>query len=219
MAIGRAHTVISYHTEPASAALLRQAELLARSVAVVERSARSGLLGPSTTAAEVSFTVRVTLFRGPGDPVPGTSGALADAYLRLPERRMVVTGAAGAGKTVLALELLLSLLERRLPEQAVPVRLSLAKWNPDISLEAWLVREIADTYGTGARAARALVGQRLVLPVLDGLDEMDGEEGSSTRAARALEQINRYHGLRGTTPLVVTCRTETYERLSREHGG
>ncbi|MFE4540043.1 NACHT domain-containing protein [Streptomyces scopuliridis] len=210
---------MAIYTEPAEAALLRQAARLSQKVVVVERTARSSLLGPAAAAADVPFTVRVTLLRGEADPVSGTLGELVNAYTALPEGRLVITGAAGAGKTVLALELVLLLLQRRRPEQPVPVRLSLAEWDPDIPLERWLVRQVSETYSLRLRTAEALVAQRLVLPVLDGLDEMDGEAGSSMRAARALEQINHYHGPRGVTPLVVTCRATTYERVSREHGG
>ncbi|WP_329624742.1 NACHT domain-containing protein [Streptomyces sp. NBC_01255] len=218
VAVGHADR-IAYYAEPPDAALLKRAALLAQKVAAVERTSRVGLLGPAGRAAEVPFTVRVTVFRGSGDPVPGTLGALADAYLRLPQRRMVITGAAGAGKTVLALELVLLLLDRRQPEDPVPVRIPLAEWDPETSLEPWLVRQVADTYGLRTGTAHDLVTQRLVLPLLDGLDEMDGEAGSSERAARALDQINRYHGLHGPAPLVVTCRSDTYERLSYERGG
>jgi hypothetical protein len=210
---------VAYYAEPAAVTLLRQAARLAQKVVVVERAARSSLLGPAATAADVPFTVRVTLLRGAGDPVPGTLGELVDAYAALPEGRLVITGAPGAGKTVLALELVLLLLQRRRPEQPVPVRLPLAEWDTDTPLERWLVRQVSETYSVRLPTAEALVAQRMVLPVLDGLDEMDGEAGSSMRAARALEQINRYHGPRGATPLVLTCRATTYERVSREHGG
>ncbi|MEU9319644.1 NACHT domain-containing protein [Streptomyces sp. NPDC048295] len=210
---------MAYYAEPAAVTLLRQAARLAQKVVVVERTARSSLLGPAATAADVPFTVRVTLLRGAGNPVPGTLGELVDAYAALAEGRLVITGAAGAGKTVLALELVLLLLQRRRPEQPVPVRLSLAEWDTDTPLERWLVRQVSETYSVRLRAAEVLVAQRMVLPVLDGLDEMDGEAGSSMRAARALEQINRYHGPRGATPLVLTCRATTYERVSRDHGG
>ncbi|MFD8611315.1 NACHT domain-containing protein [Streptomyces sp. NPDC059631] len=216
--MGHADHITNY-AEPPAAALLKRADLLAQKVAIVERAARAGLFRPAGRAADVPFTVRVTMFHGQGSPAPGTLRAFADAYLRLSHRRMVVTGVAGAGKTVLTLELVLLLLERREPWDPVPVRVPLAEWDSGTPLESWLVRRVADTYGLATHAAQDLVAQRLVLPVLDGLDEMDGVVGSSERAAHALSQINRYHGLRGPAPLVVTCRAETYERLSRERGG
>jgi hypothetical protein len=44
---------------------------------------------------------------------------------------MVITGAAGAGKTVLAVELILALLEGRDSDDPVPVRVSASSWDID----------------------------------------------------------------------------------------
>ncbi|MCF2528525.1 DNA/RNA helicase domain-containing protein [Yinghuangia soli] len=59
----------------------------------------------------------------------GTLGEGVAYYRRLRPGRLVVTGAPGAGKTVLALQLMLGLLEERRPEDPVPVRLPLASGN------------------------------------------------------------------------------------------
>jgi hypothetical protein len=70
-----------------------------------------------------------------------------------------------------------------------------------------------------------LVADRKIVPVLDGLDEMDEEEPTAaatpravyaSRAAAALRAMNTY--LHGARPgqLIVTCRNTPYEALERE---
>ncbi|SEG81719.1 NACHT domain-containing protein [Thermomonospora echinospora] len=216
IAVGYAREVVSYVVSPSELESL--ADRLAEKVMVVERGTRDSLLGASHAVAQIPFTVRMTRFEGPGEPIPSTLGALADTYLSLPARRMVIIGGPGAGKTVLTLELVLLLLARRERGQVVPVRFSLAEWDPETPLDSWLVTQITEVYGMRRSAAAALVDQRRIVPILDGLDEMDGGSGPLRREVRALDQINRYHGLQGSTPLVLTCRTQTYEHLSRDHG-
>jgi hypothetical protein len=148
----------------------------------------------------------------------GQDGEIAQLLLRrLPTRRLVVLGAAGTGKTVLLIRLLLVLLEERRRDDGslrvpgastappVPVLFSLASWNPrEQGLRAWLAAQLAVDYQglgdmapglTGRRSrARLLLNERLILPILDGLDEMPEE---SRRLA--LDAINQElpmgHGL------------------------
>src|SRR5207247_1673938 len=60
----------------------------------------------------------------------GRLDQIGEKYLALPHRRLVVLGEPGAGKTVLAILLTLSLLERRQSGEPVPVLLGLASWDP-----------------------------------------------------------------------------------------
>ncbi|MEU3768646.1 DNA/RNA helicase domain-containing protein [Amycolatopsis keratiniphila] len=92
-------------------------------------------------------------------------------YQTLQPQRLVITGAPGAGKTVLALELLLGLLETRGPEHPVPVRIPATLWDSSHPLREWLVQHLVTTYRQAPRTAQALVNAGLILPVIDGLDE------------------------------------------------
>ncbi|MFE2155811.1 NACHT domain-containing protein [Streptomyces lavendulae] len=126
----------------------------------------------------------------------GTDGAIDNVLESVPTGRLVVLGAPGSGKTVLLVRLVLSLLEQRSSGGAVPVLFSLSTWNPsEQDLESWMCEQLLQDY-TALRApvhgslermnwAQALITHRLLLPVLDGLDEIP----AAVRPA-ALSQIN-----------------------------
>ncbi|MEN8654902.1 NACHT domain-containing protein [Streptomyces sp. 21So2-11] len=131
---------------------------------------------------------------------------LADGYRQIPSGRLVVLGEPGAGKTVLAVMLVLGLLGRRENDAAVPVLLSVSTWDPvSESLDDWIVQSLATAYYNGRpEVPRRLLDRRLLLPVLDGLDEMP--ESARRSAVRGIN-LARGDG-RG---VIVTCRSAEYE--------
>jgi hypothetical protein len=148
----------------------------------------------------------------------GHSDEVADKFLALPQRRLVVLGGPGAGKTVLAMLLTLKLLERRQRDEPVPVLLGLSSWNPTKEhLHAWLARRLGEDYPAlahpayGPAAPQELIRSKRVLPVLDGLDEL--HEPLRASAISALDQAlaNR--------PLVLACRGQEYQQAVAAGGG
>ncbi|MFI7121303.1 NACHT domain-containing protein [Amycolatopsis sp. NPDC049868] len=144
-------------------------------------------------------------------------GEVAAGFRKLDRRRLVILGAPGMGKTTLALLLLRELLEHAEPGDPVPVLLSMSGWDPGAeSLSEWLIRRLAEDYPAlratvfGPDAARSLVIQRRVLPVLDGLDELSDE----VRPA-ILARLNET----AADPLVLTCRTVEYQSAVAAPGG
>ncbi|WP_369275722.1 NACHT domain-containing protein [Streptomyces sp. R11] len=105
---------------------------------------------------------------------------------RIPGRQLVLLGERGSGKTTLLIRLLLDLLEERESGAAVPVLMSLASWDPNKKdLKSWIASELAREHpllGIADRQrnvrsyyysrARALLDQNLVIPLLDGFDEL-----------------------------------------------
>lgn len=146
---------------------------------------------------------------------PGLEGSsvdietLAGKFMRLARRRLVILGPAGAGKTTLAVQLLLQLLAVRSAQEPVPVLLSLAGWDTTTTprLQDWLTDRLTRDYpavrAVHPDAARELVEQGCVLPVLDGLDELPDESRPAVISA-----INS--SLAAHDQLVLTCRTEEY---------
>ncbi|MFI0452035.1 NACHT domain-containing protein [Actinomadura sp. 6N118] len=205
-------------------------ELLARRVAGEADRARKGLLG-GYNIAPVSF--------GPhADPLlPGEDGEVIDDlrsigrfFSGLRPRRLLVVGESGAGKTVLAIELVLQLMETFTAGGApsggrpmVPVRLDAARWTLGSPFEPWVAGQLTQEYGLSAEDADRLVRDRQVLPVVDGLDELDPapSSGLPRRAIGLLAELNRYSDLSGrhAGAVVVTCRADRYAELAEVRAG
>ncbi|MEO7194443.1 MAG: hypothetical protein ABIZ05_06415, partial [Pseudonocardiaceae bacterium] len=108
-------------------------------------------------------------------------------YAGIASGRVVVLGAPGAGKTGSAVLLVLDALKHRdgvedtrRARVPVPVLLTAYGWDPvNCSVRDWLVDQLIESYPRlfghrgGRTEAEALVDDRAVALVLDGLDEMD----------------------------------------------
>lgn len=133
---------------------------------------------------------------------------------RVPSRRLVVLGQAGAGKTVFAIRLIRDLLAARTPGDPVPLLLPLGAWNPGTQrLPDWMVARLLQDYkglrrkvkthvGPAKTLAATLVDTGRIVPVLDGLDEITSE-----LRGEAIAAINR---LGPDPPLVITSRVAEY---------
>ncbi|KUO03135.1 NACHT domain-containing protein [Streptomyces caeruleatus] len=140
----------------------------------------------------------------------GGVAELAAAFAAHPHRRVVVLGPAGSGKSVLANRVTLAYLERRERGRAVPVVLPIASWDVRRDgLTDWIVRCLAAQYevlGTTAPAedvARELLDRELILPVLDGFDQLP----ESVRPL-AMRRLNAE--LDASVPLLLTSRPDAY---------
>ena len=153
----------------------------------------------------------------------GAGGDLAGVLARVPTGRLVVLGEPGAGKSMLMVRLVLDLLARRAAGSPVPILVPVASWNPaDQDLRSWLADELVIEHGALANPASAssedttqaaaLLAAGLIVPILDGLDEiLEGVRGL------AVSRIN--DALRPGEQLVVTCRSQQYRDAVRPEGG
>jgi hypothetical protein len=184
------------------------------------------------SVAPVSYGIRYrdSLGEVDGDPRSADLHSIGSFFRDLRTQRLLIVGEPGAGKTVLAIELVLQLVEPlvlsgRQPGSypVVPVRLNAVGWISESSFDTWLSGQLVRDFGLTAKDAVRLVRDRQVLPVLDGLDELDPEPSQHPprRAIGLLTELNRYSHLSGRQPgaVVVTCRTGRWTQLAHARIG
>ena len=218
----------------------------ALAVAWTARPARVGFRDPE--AAELPEPVETLLlhWQDTAGADAGTIHDVAAFYQQQPTGRLVVLGAPGAGKTVLLSRLVLDLLDEieasattgdLPPRTPIPVLLSLPSCDlgdpQGLSsdqladrLQEWITHRLIEDYHLRPAQADALVRARRVLPVLDGLDEMDPAPPENTtgtadrpRARAVLRALNAPD----RPPVVLACRQLDYHEISQpatdQHGG
>lgn len=178
-------------------------------------------LGGELTAIDVTFAFRPYAHARAAELPPTPAGQLervVEDYRAVRPRRLVITGEPGAGKTVLARKLLMELNKARGEREPVAVLIALADWDTREALTDWIVRHLERDFGMPSRSARKVMDARMVLPVLDGLDEMDAADVdlADSRARRALEALARYQDGTDPAPLVLTCRARRYDELEAD---
>ncbi|HTV22523.1 MAG TPA: protein kinase [Polyangiaceae bacterium] len=119
-------------------------------------------------------------------------------------RSLLIVGPAGSGKTTQLLLVARQLLEGG--SESVPVVLTLSAWRGERrDLEEWLASELRSKYQVPNALSLSWLRRGLILPLLDGLDEV-----LPRHRAGVVRAINRAIAL-GTLPgLLVTTRDEEY---------
>ncbi|MDH6130091.1 NACHT domain-containing protein [Kitasatospora sp. GP82] len=158
-----------------------------------------------------------SIWAADAEGLAGQGGEIGEVFERIPTRRLVVLGEPGAGKTMLLIRLLLDLLERRPSGSPVPVLFPLASWDPARQdLYTWMADQLVRDHSalhapaptdrlqrSPGTLARALLEWRLIVPVLDGLDELP--EAVRALALHAINQV-----LPTRQPLALSSRTAEY---------
>jgi predicted NACHT family NTPase len=141
---------------------------------------------------------------------------LACWFHGLPQPRLVISGEPGTGKTTLAVLLLLDLIDHLKDDDPVPVLFTLDGWDPDVTdFSSWLACRISEDYPAlraddyGHAVADALVSQRQVLPILDGLDEIP-----APLRTKVIVSLNR--AMSYDDQLILTTRSAEYATAGTE---
>ncbi len=135
------------------------------------------------------------------------------------DRSLLILGEPGSGKTTLLLELARDLMSRAAndPTHPIPVIFPLSTWAETRKpLVEWLQDELNLRYDVPRKIAKEWVESDQILPLLDGLDEVQSE-----RRRVCVEAINAFRQAHGFLPIAITSRTADYEALAeplRLHG-
>lgn len=153
---------------------------------------------------------------GYDDPIrlDGSINEIGTRYRQVPTGRLVILGRAGSGKTVLVTRLTRELVEDHQAARPVPLLLDAHAWPPGCDLHTWLVQEAQRMLRSAGLSVvpddqvRELVVERLVWPVIDGLDEVPINH--QREILRALEVAG---------PVIVTSREQEYREAHRRDRG
>jgi DNA-binding SARP family transcriptional activator len=147
------------------------------------------------------------------DPEPVPPGISISTVFEQTGEALLILGEPGAGKTTLLLELCRELLDVAIHDSTapMPVVFNLSSWAAQQHpLHIWLAEELTIRYDIPAHIAHIWVAQERVLPLLDGLDEVQ-----STEQEACVDAINTYHQ-EHLIPLVVCARRADYMALTRK---
>ena len=125
---------------------------------------------------------------------------------------LLILGQPGAGKTTLLLELTRDLLDRAAQDERhlIPVVFNLSSWAEQrVALADWLMDELNKRYDVPRTLAKTWVDAELILPLLDGLDEVAADHREA-----CVETINTFLNEHGLLPMVVCSRVADYEALT-----
>lgn len=197
--------------------LSREGSQLAYLLGTNEVDSRSAVINFTTKASPKGARAR--------SAKKGNSTNIAEFFLKHSGGRLVILGSAGSGKTVLALTLLVDLLQERLSARSasgeidsdsVPVYFNVTTWRANRNLVEWLADELSERYRLPKGISEQLLRHRLIIPILDGLDELDSEN-ESERMRLAIGMINEHIAKSPGARIVVACRSgdRYYDRLSR----
>lgn len=109
------------------------------------------------------------------------------------------------------LELARSLIERADIDDIhpIPVIFNLSSWTvKQVDLSNWLEDELNSKYDVPRKVARAWIKQEAILPLLDGLDEVQAEH-----RAFCVEAINTFREVHGLLPMAICSRKTEYDLI------
>ncbi len=130
------------------------------------------------------------------------------------EQSLLILGGPGSGKTTLLLELAEELLNRAEANEshAIPIVFNLSSWALSRKpLASWMIDEMNLRSDIPRPVAREWIATEGVIPLLDGLDEVN-----PAYRLPCLEAINGFRSEHGFLPIAVCSRIADYEDLGHK---
>jgi hypothetical protein len=123
---------------------------------------------------------------------------------------LLILGEPGSGKTTTLLDLASSLIYRAKedPKERAPIVLNLSSWKKKQTLAEWIAEELSAKYRVPVKIGRSWLKNDYILPLLDGLDEVQ----TALRPA-CVAAINEFIDEFEPSGLVVCCRLMEYQWL------
>lgn len=164
---------------------------------------------------DMSFADPEKVLQRPGmkDYTLPDSHAIAQAYYDL-NRRLVILGEPGSGKTVLLLQLAKKLIADAQKDnlKPIPVILTLSSWAAkQLPFEAWLKGEVGKTYGLSTKIVNNLVEGEQLTYLLDGLDEV-----AEAHREDCFKAIKQFVEQERRVDYVVCCRKQEFLHISTQ---
>lgn len=159
---------------------------------------------PATIQNAASLSLRLS--DQPEQMLPSHT-SIKEAY-DMAQQELLILGGPGAGKSTLLLELAYHLVELAEQDtvQPLPILLPLSPWAVSRHpLQEWLTEQVTLLYDIPESLSRQWIQAEQILPLLDGLDEME----ASAHVA-CITAINTYHR-EHLRPLVVCSRTNEFD--------
>lgn len=132
-------------------------------------------------------------------------------------KHLLIVGAPGAGKTTLLLKLALAWINNK-EEVSLPIIFNLVSWKKShSSFQNWLESSLISGFGFSKKFAQKALEKNLILPLLDGFDEIGKNLVSPLERDQlrmnCLTAIDAYISNSNTPHFVLCSRIEEYSKL------
>jgi hypothetical protein len=117
--------------------------------------------------------------------------------------KLLILGQPGAGKTTTLLDLTEALVEQAEEDASypIPVLFNLSSWKDEKqTIRDWAIAELKSKYGVSTKLGKQWIKERILLPLLDGLDEVAPE-----RQEKCVLQINEFLAGEASPLYAVVC--------------